>query len=267
MKNNRMPLIAANWKCNQRWDDCEAFVAGLQAHLPDMFDPDLDPAVDLLVCPPYPYIALLGTLLEEAAVYLGAQDVSQFGDGAYTGSVSAGMLEDLDCDYVIIGHSERRGVFGDSDELVGEKLAAVQQAGPIAILCVGEPLDVREDGRAEEYTLAQLTAVKDQLHRFEADQLVIAYEPIWAIGTGRNASAADAQEMCAAVRRWVGAELGSHYADSVPVLYGGSVKPDNAAEYFAQEDVDGALVGGASLKADSFAALVEAMTDLLEDED
>ena len=258
MKNNRMPLIAANWKCNQRWDDCEAFVAGLQAHLPDMFDPDLDPAVDLLVCPPYPYIALLGTLLEEAAVYLGAQDVSQFGDGAYTGSVSAGMLEDLDCDYVIIGHSERRGVFGDSDELVGEKLAAVQQAGPIAILCVGEPLDVREDGRAEEYTLAQLTAVKDQLHRFEADQLVIAYEPIWAIGTGKVPTI----EQITEVHDFIRDALVKRYGDegnAIRVLYGGSVKPSNAAEIFAVENVDGALVGGASLKADDFSPIVAAL--------
>ena len=267
MKNERKPLIAANWKCNQRWTDCEEFVKELEGLQPDLFDPDIDFPVDVLVCPPFPYIAVLGSLLEEAAVFLGAQDVSPFDDGAYTGAVSAGMLDDLECDYCIVGHSERRNVFGDGDDVVGDKLARLQQTGALAVLCVGESLADREAGRAEEFTLGQLDAVLAPLRRYEADQLVVAYEPIWAIGTGRNASAADAQVMCQAIRGWLSRELGVNFANGVPVLYGGSVKPDNAAEYFRQEDVDGALVGGASLKAGSFSELVKAMAEVIEDGD
>lgn len=250
-------LIAANWKSNQRWDSCVEFVERLRKRLPALFNLAQEPAVDVLICPPFPYLALLGSLLEEAAVFLGGQDVSRFSGGAYTGDVSAEMLTDLECDYCIVGHSERRGVFGDDDQIVAQKLEQLQAVGLVPVLCVGESLDIRDAGAAREFTLNQLAVLHDLLLQFEPDQLVIAYEPVWAIGTGRNAEAADAQEMCAAVRNWLAGNLSDDFAGSVPILYGGSVKPENAADYFRQPDIDGALVGGASLNADSFSQLIE----------
>jgi len=257
------PLVAANWKSNQRWDDCLTFVQELQQQLPAAFKLDQEPPVDLLICPPFPYLALMGMLLEEASVYLGGQDVSRFGGGAYTGDVSAGMLADLECDYCIVGHSERRNVFDDDDIAVADKLARLAEEGLVPVLCVGESLEVRDAGRAREFTLNQLAVQQEQLGQLEPDRLVIAYEPIWAIGTGRNARATDAQEMCNAIRGWLAVNLGRNYADAVPILYGGSVKPDNAGEYFGQPDIDGALVGGASLNAASFSQLVQAYLDLI----
>jgi triosephosphate isomerase len=250
------PLVAANWKSNQRWDNCLEFVQELRELLPAAFNLDQEPAADLLICPPYPYLALLGMLLEEASIYLGGQDVSRFAGGAYTGDVAAGMLADLECDYCIVGHSERRNVFGDDEVAIADKLARLQEEGLVPVLCVGEPLEVRDAGQAREFTLNQLAAQHEQLVHFEPERLVLAYEPIWAIGTGRNARASDAQEMCSAIRGWTALNLGRDYADAVPVLYGGSVKPDNAREYFGQPDINGALVGGASLNAASFSQLV-----------
>lgn len=262
MTDSPKPLLAANWKSNQRWEGCVEFVAKLQERQPELFDLDQQVAVDVLICPPFPYLGLLGSLLEDAAVFLGGQDVSRFDGGAYTGDVSAGMLADLECDYCIVGHSERRNVFGDDDQIVSQKLAQLREQGLTPVLCVGEPLKIRESGKARDYTMQQLTAQYEQLVRFEPDMLVIAYEPIWAIGTGRNAHAADAQEMCNAIRGWVAVNLGRQYADVTPVLYGGSVKPDNARDYFAEPDVDGALVGGASLDADSFSVLIRLAKEL-----
>jgi len=257
------PLIAANWKSNQHWEGCVEFIAQLQERQPELFDLDQEQAVDVLICPPFPYLALLGSLLEDAAVFLGGQDVSRFAGGAYTGDVSAGMLADLECDYCIVGHSERRNVFGDDDQVVGQKLEQVRAAGLTPVLCVGESLDVRDAGSAHDFTLNQLNSLRVQLRQFEPDQLVIAYEPIWAIGTGRNAQGADAQDMCSAVRSWLGEMLGGEYAAQVPLLYGGSVKPENAHDYFLLDDVDGALVGGASLDAASFAKLIELYHELV----
>jgi len=259
MNPERTPLLAANWKSNHHWEDCEQFVDRLQELKPDYFNPDFEPAADLLICPPFAYIALLGSLLEEAAIYLGAQDVSRFNEGAYTGDVSAAMLTDLECDYAIIGHSERRNVFGDSDEDVRDKLIQLREQKLLPILCVGETLAVREEGRAVDFTLKQLEKLKGELQQFEPGMLVIAYEPIWAIGTGQSAEPTDAQEMAQAIRDWIGKHLGTEHEKQTLVLYGGSVKPDNIARYLEQQDVDGALVGGASLKADSFAALLDAV--------
>lgn len=255
MTTKPTPLIAANWKSNQHWEGCVEFINELKELLPEQFDLGNEPPVDVLICPPFPYIPLLGMLLEEATIYLGAQDASRFGGGAYTGDVSAAMLSDLECDYCIVGHSERRNVFGDTDETVGLKILQLIEQELVPILCVGESLETREAGRAKEFTLGQLDALKTELGRLEPDRLVIAYEPLWAIGTGQNAEPADAQEMCAAIRDWLSGNL-SGYEQSVPVLYGGSVKPDNAADYFSQADIDGALVGGASLKANLFAQLI-----------
>jgi triosephosphate isomerase len=257
------PLIAANWKSNQHWDGCVEFIAQLQERQPELFELDQEQSVDVLICPPFPYLALLGSLLEDAAVFLGGQDVSRFAGGAYTGDVSAGMLADLECDYCIVGHSERRNVFGDDDRTVAQKLEQLRAAALTPVLCIGEPLKVRDAGSARDFTLSQLSALREQLKRFEPDQLAIAYEPVWAIGTGRNAQPADVQEMCAAIRDWLAEALGDEYARQSPLLYGGSVKPENASEYFVQEDINGALVGGASLEAASFAKLIELYHELV----
>ncbi|MBN2083234.1 triose-phosphate isomerase [bacterium] len=255
MTTGPTPLIAANWKSNQYWEGCVEFINELKELLPEQFDLGHEPPVDVLICPPFPYIPLMGMLLEEATIYLGAQDVSRFDGGAYTGDVSAAMLADLECDYCIVGHSERRNVFSDTDELIAQKILQLIEQELVPILCVGESLETRDTGQAVDFTLGQLSALKTELGRCEADRLVIAYEPLWAIGTGRNAEPADAQEMCAAIRDWLRDNLRG-YEKTVPILYGGSVKPENAAAYFCQTDIDGALVGGASLKANLFAQLV-----------
>lgn len=253
----RTPLLAANWKLNHDWESSQEFIDELRELCPEHFDEDEEPELDLLICPPGAYLGLLGGLLEDSTVFLGGQDVSRYNEGAYTGDVSAHMLADVGCDYCIVGHSERRNVFGDTDEMVSDKLARLREAELLPILCIGENLEVREGGRAVESTLGQLEAVKGELKQIPPGMLVIAYEPIWAIGTGKNAEPGDAQEMAAAIRGWLKQHLGAAQGAQALILYGGSVKPDNCAGYFAAEDIDGALVGGASLKAESFAKLAE----------
>jgi triosephosphate isomerase len=262
MNSERTPLVAANWKANMDWDSATEFIDKLRLELPDFFDLELEPEIDVLICPPFPYISLLGTLLEEASIYLGGQDVSRFEGGAYTGDVSAAMLGDLECDFAIIGHSERRNSLGDTDAVVAQKLAQAREEELVPVLCIGEALDVREAGNAVSFTLGQLDALKAELARFGADRLAIAYEPVWAIGTGKTAAPQDAQEMAAAIRGWLKDNLSAEHAAQTPVLYGGSVKPDNAREFFAQPDIDGALVGGASLDANSFAELINMCMEL-----
>jgi len=260
MHDKRRPLLAANWKQNQLWEDCERFVEGLRGRCPAYFDKEAETPIDLLLCPPFPYLTLLGGLADEADLYIGAQDVSRFGGGAYTGEVSARMLADAGCDYVLVGHSERRHVLHESDDVVREKLGQCREAELVPVLCVGEPLSEREAGRAEAYALGQLDSAKGELEVHEEGSLVVAYEPVWAIGTGRNAEPADAQQMAKAIRLWTEQALGKKAAAEMLILYGGSVKPENIASYFTQSDIDGALIGNASLKAESFSAMVEACT-------
>jgi triosephosphate isomerase (TIM) len=260
MDASRTLLLAANWKAHQHWDDCEAYAAQLRRALPGYFRQPEDEAVEVLLCPPLPYIAVLGSLLNESGILLGAQDVSRFKEGAHTGEVSAAMLSDVGCDYCIVGHSERRAL-GEDDELVKQKLRQLVEAELIPILCVGESAETRDGGIAPQFVLAQLEAVRDELAAFPAEGLVIAYEPIWAIGTGRNAEPADALEMAAAIRGWL-AGLGAEFAEQVPILYGGSVKPDNIGGYLEQADIDGALIGGASLEAQALAQMVQVAREL-----
>ena len=267
MHPDRTPLLAANWKLNQDWESCQQFVERLAALRSDHFDPDLEPVIDLLICPPFPYLALLGSLLEDAVIFMGGQDCSRFTQGAYTGEVSAAMLNDVGCDYCIVGHSERRQVFGDTGAIIAERLAQVRKAELLPILCVGESLETRDAGKAIEFTLGQLEEAVEELRQIPAGHLAIAYEPVWAIGTGRNAEPADAQEMAAAIRGWFKDKLSEEHAQQSLILYGGSVKPENCAGYFKAEDIDGALVGGASLNADSYAELAEALEQALVDAD
>jgi triosephosphate isomerase len=269
MHDSRTPLLAANWKENHTWAAVERYVAELRGLLPAYFPPegkgapdeDAELPLDLLLCPPYPYIGLLGGLLDEAHVYLGAQDVSRFPGGAYTGEVSAAMLGDLGCDYAVVGHSERRWQLGEDSAVLAAKLGHLTAEEIVPILCVGELLEQRDAGQAESFTLGQLDALQPELSALP--ELVVAYEPVWAIGSGRSAQPEDAQAMAGAIRGWLSAALGPEKAAQTHILYGGSVNADNIASYLAAPDVDGALVGGAALQAASFAALYAACAALV----
>ncbi len=252
----RKPLIAGNWKMNLTVDAGSDLARKLAADLP----PDIHERVDIAVLPPFPLLGAVTAVLaaEDPSVMCGAQDLSPHDSGAYTGDVSGAMLASVGCRYVIVGHSERRQHHGEDDATVSSKVHAALRNGLTPILCVGEGLDVRERGRHVEHSTAQLDADLAQVAGEQLASVVIAYEPVWAIGTGRVASAADAQEVCGALRQAVAAEYGEAVAGGVRVLYGGSVKAGNVGEIVAQADIDGALVGGACLDADGFAALCRA---------
>jgi triosephosphate isomerase len=244
----RKYLIAGNWKMNgstaANLELCDGIVSDLQA----------SDRVELLVCPPFPYLESTGRKLAGTSVSLGAQNVSEHASGAYTGEVSAGMLKDLGCEYVIVGHSERRAMMHESNEVVARKFRAAQGEALTPILCVGETLEERTSGRMEEVVAAQLRAVLDEVGVDALGTAVIAYEPVWAIGTGRTATPEQAQEVHRHIRNILAA-LDVDIADGVQILYGGSVKGDNASGLFSMPDIDGGLIGGASLKAGEFLAI------------
>ncbi len=243
----RKPLIAANWKMYKTVDEALDFVKDF---LPLAAGVD---EVDIAVCPPFTSLPALSLGFKGSTLKLGAQDVFWESQGAYTGEISPAMLLDLDCRYVIIGHSERRHVMGESDLIINRKLKAVGLAGLTPIFCVGETLQEREQGLAREVVIRQL---EKGLQDIPARKLVVAYEPVWAIGTGVNASPADAREMTGFIRDYLAILYDKTWAEDVLILYGGSVKPDNIAQFMNEKDVDGALVGGASLNAVDFARIV-----------
>ena len=249
----RKPLIAGNWKMNLTVPEAEDLARKLVGNFP----PDLHQRVDVAVLPPFPLLSAVRAVLsaEDPFVMCGAQDLSPHDKGAHTGDVSGPMLCSVGCRYVAVGHSERRTDHGEDDALVKEKVAAALRHGLTPILCVGEGLDVREAGRQVEHTLAQLDGALDGVSKTDAAGVVVAYEPVWAIGTGKVATPEDAQEVCGAIRERLRALYDDAVADRVRILYGGSVNAKNVAELMAQPDVDGGLVGGASLDADGFAAL------------
>jgi triosephosphate isomerase len=251
--NARFPLIAGNWKMNQNHFEAIALVQRLAFTLTVK---DFD-AVDVSVLPPFTALRSVQTLVDgdRLRITYGAQDLSQHDSGAYTGDISGPMLSKLGCSYVLAGHSERRQYHHEDDALVNAKVKAALRNGMTPVLCVGENLEVRQEGRHVEHTVAQLDG---SLRSVPADQvagMVIAYEPVWAIGTGEVATPDDAQELCAAIRSRVSAVHGHETAGGVRILYGGSVKSGNIAPIMAQPDVDGALVGGASLDAAEFAKI------------
>jgi triosephosphate isomerase len=211
----------------------------------------------LLVCPPYPYLASVVAQAEGSAVKVGAQNVSEHENGAFTGEVAPGMLSDLGCDYVIVGHSERRAMYGETSAQVAAKFQAAQAAGVTPILCVGETLEEREAGTTESVIDEQLDAVLDTAGVAVFATAVIAYEPVWAIGTGMTATPEQAQDVHAHIRARL-AEQSAEIAAGVQILYGGSMKGENAAGLLTQPDIDGGLIGGASLKAEDFLAIAEA---------
>ncbi|WP_319454103.1 MULTISPECIES: triose-phosphate isomerase [unclassified Mycobacterium] len=250
---SRKPLIAGNWKMNLNHFEAIALVQKIAFSLPDKyFD-----KVDVTVVPPFTDLRSVQTLVDGDKLRLtyGAQDVSQYDSGAYTGEISGAFLAKLGCTYAVVGHSERRTYHHEDDALVAAKAAAALKHGLTPIVCIGEGLEIREAGDHVAYNVTQLKGSLAGLSGEQIAKVVIAYEPVWAIGTGRVASAADAQEVCAAIRKEL-AELASvDVAASVRVLYGGSVNAKNVGEIVGQEDVDGALVGGASLDAEQFAEL------------
>ncbi|CAM4062363.1 MULTISPECIES: triose-phosphate isomerase [Tsukamurella] len=250
---SRKPLIAGNWKMNLNHLEAIAVVQKLAFALPEKYFAK----VDVTVIPPFTDLRSVQTAVDGDGLLItyGAQDLSPHDSGAYTGDISGAFLAKLGCTYVVVGHSERRTIHGETNEIVLEKTKAALRHGLTPIVCIGEGLDVRERGEQVAYNVEQLKGSLAGLTTDELSKIVIAYEPVWAIGTGKVATPADAQEVCAAVRATV-AEIGSaEVAAGIRVLYGGSVSSKNVGELVAQPDVDGGLVGGASLKPDEFAAL------------
>jgi triosephosphate isomerase len=247
----RRKIVAGNWKMHGSLSENQALLSGVAKGAAALGD------VDAVVCVPFPYLPQTRELLAGSRVHWGAQDASEHAKGAYTGEVSAAMLAEFACRYAIVGHSERRSYHHEDDALVSRKALAVLGAGITPIVCVGETLEERESGRTEAVVGRQIDAVADALGMERLGRCVVAYEPVWAIGTGRTATPAQAQEVHGFLRgRLAGRDAG--VAAGLRLLYGGSVKGSNAAELFGQTDVDGGLVGGASLNADEFLAICRA---------
>lgn len=245
----KRPLIIANWKMNHGVEDSIKFMAGFtKKRLPEN--------VDVVICPPFTALYTMGiTLSEIKSVVLGAQNCHAESSGAFTGEISTEFLEEMDCRYVLIGHSERRHIFGEADEFLQKKLARVLHTNLIAVYCVGETEAERDAGKTFDVIKRQLNAITME-PADELSRLVIAYEPVWAIGTGKTATPAQAQEVHHFIRKWIQEKFGLARAAELRLLYGGSVKADNTKELMSQEDIDGLLVGGASLKADSFCDII-----------
>ena len=246
----RRKLVAGNWKMNGSLAANAALVAGIKEGLPA-------DACDVAVCVPAPYLAQVQGAVAGSAVALGAQDMSAHASGAFTGEVSAAMLQEFGVQYVILGHSERRAYHGETDAAVAAKTVAALKAGLVPVVCVGETLEQREAGQTKEIVGGQLDVVLAALSVEEAARIVVAYEPVWAIGTGKTATPEMAQEVHAMLRARLGAKS-AEAAAKVRVLYGGSMKPDNAEQLLAMADIDGGLIGGAALKAADFLAIIKA---------
>ncbi|WP_436496870.1 triose-phosphate isomerase [Actinokineospora sp. HUAS TT18] len=249
----RQVLIAGNWKMNLNHLEAIALVQKIAFSLPEKYYAK----VEVAVLPPFTDIRSIQTMTDGDKLLLkyGAQDISQHDSGAYTGDVSGPMLAKLGCSYVTVGHSERREYHAETDELVNKKVKAALKHGITPIFCLGERIEVREAGTHVEHCTTQLVEGLKGLKADQVAKVVVAYEPVWAIGTGRVASAADAQEVCQALRKQLAEKYGDEVAGGVRILYGGSVKSGNIGELVAQDDIDGALVGGASLQADEFTKL------------
>jgi len=252
--SKRTPLMAGNWKMNLNHLEAIAFVQKLAYTLSDA---DYE-ATEVAVLPPFTDIRSVQTLVDgdRLRIVYGAQDLSPHDSGAYTGDIAGPMLAKLGCTYVAVGHSERREYHAETDQIVNDKVRAAFRNGLVPILCVGERLDVRREGGQVAHCMSQLRTALVDVPSDKARTLVVAYEPVWAIGTGEVATPEDAQEVCAELRTTLAELYSGDLADGVRILYGGSVKPDNVAGIMAQPDVDGALVGGASLSVEDFAAIV-----------
>ncbi len=254
----RTPMIAGNWKMYKTAGEGAILMQNLDERIEEYWDD-----VDVVVCPPFTALKSVSTVIEldKLNVGLAAQNVHWEPEGAYTGEIAPRMLVDLRCDYCIVGHSERREMFGETDETVNKKVKALFAAGITPIVCVGESLDTRDAGQTDEYVRGQVRAALDGISAEDAAKLVIAYEPIWAIGTGRTPTPEAANDVCRMIRATLGALFGQPVAIQVRVLYGGSAKPENLGLFMPEPDIDGALIGGASLDADSFASMVRTASE------
>ncbi|MGZ0019358.1 triose-phosphate isomerase [Nitrosomonas sp. wSCUT-2] len=248
----RRKLVAGNWKMHGSLETNKQLLDEVIKGLQEVRNGDF------AVCVPFLYLPSVKSILQNTNIAWGAQNVSQFEKGAYTGEISASMLNDFDCRYVIVGHSERRALFGETSPIVAEKYAAAQKAGLIPILCVGETLEQRDTGITEKIIEEQLAAVLDQAGVESLRKAVIAYEPVWAIGTGKTATPQQAQDIHVFIRSVI-SKQNSDTAKELIILYGGSVKANNAVELFAMPDIDGGLIGGASLIASDFVAICQAI--------
>lgn len=246
----RKPLIAGNWKMFKTVQEAVNLVNTVKAGVHQIID------CDVVVCPPFTCLSTVNPLLDGTRIQLGAQNMHFEKEGAFTGEVSPLMLKDLGCRYVILGHSERRALFGETDGLINKKVKAALTFSLVPIVCVGESLEERESGKAKETVKKQFEGTFKDLNAEQFEKLVIAYEPVWAIGTGKTATPEQAQEMHELIRELIAQRTGKETASKIRILYGGSIKPENIAGLMAQPDVDGGLVGGACLKAESFIQIV-----------
>jgi triosephosphate isomerase len=249
----RSKIIAGNWKMYKDLTETAELVSGLKAALPP-----LPPRLSVVICPPFTSLAIAANLCKGTPIKVGAQNMSRFDEGAYTGEISWKMLRSAGCEYVILGHSERRQYFGETNELINEKARKALANGLKPIVCVGETFDEREHGVTSRVITTQVRAVLAGIAETDMSRVTIAYEPVWAIGTGKTATPAQAEEVHQLIRKLVGQIFSWPTAESMVIQYGGSVKPDNASELLAQNDIDGALVGGACLKVDSFISIITA---------
>lgn len=252
----RQKIVAGNWKMNKTIQEANVLTSEIMSMVAD----EVKGNVNVIFCTPFPYLLPIKNQLgNNARISVGAQNCSEHESGAYTGEVSASMLKSMDIPYVILGHSERRQYFGEDGKLLAKKVGVALKHGLSPIFCCGEPLEIREKGTHEQLVKQQ---VEESLFHLSADELkkvVIAYEPVWAIGTGKTATAQQAQEMHAVIRKHLAGKFGSAAADGISILYGGSVNAANAKELFSNPDVDGGLVGGASLKSREFTEIIKAM--------
>ena len=249
----RKHIVAGNWKMNLTFTEADELLDDLMSELEKV---ELPRDTQVIVCPPFPYLEMASDYANDSYFMVGAQNVSDQEKGAYTGEVSAAMLESCEIDYCIVGHSERRAYYGETDTLVAAKVNQLLAHGLKPIVCVGEVLEEREAGRQLDVVKKQVEEGLFHLSAEQMQQVVIAYEPVWAIGTGKTATPDQAQEIHAHIRSLLAAKYGQAVADEVSILYGGSCKPSNAKELFAKPDIDGGLIGGASLKAEDFMGIV-----------
>ena len=251
----RKHIVAGNWKMNKTFSEADDLISELMERLEQT---TLDKNTQMIICPPFPYLELASDQSDDSYFAVGAQNVSDQESGAYTGEVSAAMLESMELDYCIVGHSERRAYYHETDEIVARKVDQLLKHGIRPIVCCGEVLEEREANRQFDVVKKQIT---DGLFHLTAEQfadIIVAYEPVWAIGTGKTATPDQAQEMHAFIRGLIAEKYGQAVADETSILYGGSCKPGNAKELFANPDVDGGLIGGAALKADDFMGIATA---------
>ena len=255
----RRKLIAGNWKMNKDIQETASLINELKERMKEFKN-----EADVVICPPYTSLVVAKSLIKDSAIKLGAQNMSQQDDGAYTGEISAKMLHAIGCEYVILGHSERRQYFKETDDLVNSKVKKALKTGLTPIVCIGETLEEREAEITDKIITTQVKGVLHELTSIEVEKLIIAYEPVWAIGTGKNATPEQANQVHKLIRKLIGQMYSWALAEKIVILYGGSMNAQNAASLISQSDIDGGLIGGASLKSDAFVTIIQAGVEALK---